>query len=81
MAFAGPNTQFKPTARKRRQELFKAGNNYMQVYKAMLGYKLGNEQTTGIPFTSPPSGQVPKPASALGPFSTTMSDITFPSKL
>lgn len=73
--FAGPNTQFKMTLRRKRQQLFHAGNNYIQVYKATLGYKLGNEQTTGIPFTPPPSGQVPLPASALGPFQPTLADI------
>lgn len=79
--FDGTNSQFKMTARRQRQLLFKAGNNYIQVYNAMRGYKLGNQKITGIPFTPPPSGQVPKPASALGPYSPIMSDITFPSKL
>lgn len=38
--FAGPNTQFKSTARRQRQALFKAGNNYIQVYNQMRAYKL-----------------------------------------
>lgn len=37
---SGPNTQFKITLRRKRQQLFKAGNNYMQVYKATLAFKL-----------------------------------------
>ncbi len=76
MAFAGPNTQFKMTLRRQRQVLFKAGHDYIYVYNHTLGYKLGNEQTTGMPFTPPPNGQVPQPASALGPFTPSLSDIT-----
>jgi hypothetical protein len=58
MAFAGPNTQFKMTARKQRQTLFKAGNNYMQVYNAVRSYKLtppvlGPVQTTQSDITFP----------------------------
>lgn len=37
---AGPNTVFKPTTRKQRQALIKAGNNYIQVYNLMRAYKL-----------------------------------------
>lgn len=38
--FAGPNSHFKIPLRRRRQQLFKAGNNYIQVYNATLAYKL-----------------------------------------
>lgn len=38
--FTGPNTQFKITARRKRQQLFKAGNNYIQVYNAVRAWKL-----------------------------------------
>jgi hypothetical protein len=66
--FAGPNTVFKPTTRKQRLALFKAGNNHMQVYKLMIAYKLGNAQIFSSPPTAPPDGQVKLPASALGPY-------------
>lgn len=33
-------TQFKITARRKRQALFKAGNNYIQVYNLVRSYKL-----------------------------------------
>jgi len=69
--FAGPNTVFKMTTRKKRQQLFKAGNNHMQVYKLMIAYKLGNSQTFVSAPTPPPDGQVKLPASCLGPYQPT----------
>lgn len=38
--FAGPNTQFKISARRKRQQLFAAGQNYIQVYNAVRAWKL-----------------------------------------
>lgn len=44
-------TQFKITLRRKRQQLFKAGNNFIQVYKSTYQFKLtppvlGPEQLT-----------------------------------
>jgi hypothetical protein len=39
MAFPA-GTTFKQTLRSQRQALFKAGNNYIQVYNATLAFKL-----------------------------------------
>lgn len=36
----GPNTQFKITLRRKRQQLFAAGNTYIQVYNLTRAYKL-----------------------------------------
>lgn len=71
---AGPNTHFKMTLRRRRQVLFKAGQNYIQVYQQTLGYKLGNEQKNIA--SAPPDGAITPPLSALGPYQSTLSDIT-----
>lgn len=41
-------TNFKQTLRKKRQELFKAGQNYMQVYKNTRAYKLTSPATGAL---------------------------------
>lgn len=38
--FAGPNSHFKISTRRKRQQLFAAGQNYIQVYNATRAWKL-----------------------------------------